>query len=166
MTNALMRAMPFDEVDLRANRAGELSPAQVARVKSARRRHSIIAGLSFVALVLIATAMIYAGQRNTNQILVLAGIMLIVVNAILVGFMARALMRLGSDLRAGNVESLAGQVERVLRRGRQGDSYLIRIGGASLPVPRAVFQSFRHEAPYRIYRTAHARLLLSAEALD
>ena len=166
MTSALMLAMRFDEADLQANRQGELSPTQVERVKRARRRQSIIAGVLFFALVLIATALIYAGQRNQNQILVSTGLLLIAVNAILVGVMGRAFMRLGSDLRAGNVEALAGDVERVLRRGRQGDNYLIRIGGASLPVTRDIFQGFRHEAPYRIYRTAHARLLLSAEALD
>lgn len=166
MTSALMTAMRFDETDLRANRQGELSPAQAERVKSARRRQSIIAGTLFFALVLIATAMLYAGQRNQNQILASAGLLLIAVNAILIGVMGRAFMRLGSDLRAGNVEALAGDVERVLRRGRHGDNYLIRIGGASLPVTRDIFRSFRHEAPYRIYRTAHARLLLSAEALD
>ena len=161
-----MRAMCFDAADLRANRAGRLSAAQVERVKSDRRRQSVIAGLMFGALVLFATAMIYAGQLNRNQTLALMGVLLIVVNAILVGVMARAFMRLGGDLRAGNVEVLAGDVERVLRRGRQGDVYLLRIGGASLPVTRDVFRTFRHEAPYRIYRSAHARLLLSAEALD
>ncbi len=166
MTTALMRAMRFSAADLQANRLGELSAAQAERLRLARRRQTAIAALAFIGLVFLATGLIYGGQRSQNPILGLAGILLIIVNAILTGSMGRAFMRLGSDLRAGNIEALAGDAERVLRRGRQGDSYLIRIGGDSLPVTRDVFLSFRHEAPYRVYRTAHGRLLLSAEAID
>ncbi|MCY3780118.1 MAG: hypothetical protein OXG78_07415 [Chloroflexi bacterium] len=166
MTSALMRAMRFNEADLQANRLGELSRAQVERMKRSQRRQCAIAAMLFFTLVILATGLIYAGQRNQNQILDLAGLALIVVNSILLGVMGRAFMRLGSDLRAGSIEVLAGDVERVLRRGRQGDNYLIRIGGSSLHVTREVFLSFRHEASYRIYRSAHARLLLSAEAID
>ncbi len=166
MTSALMRAMRFSEADLQANRSGELSRVQAERMKRARRRQLIIAVIVFFAFVILATSLLYFGQRNQNQILAMAGALLIVVNAILVGIVGRAFMRLGSDLRAGNIEVLDGDVERVLRRGRHGDNYLIRIGGSSLHVTREVFLSFRHEAPYRIYRSAHARLLLSAEAID
>ena len=166
MSSALMRTMRFSEADLQANRLGELSRAQVERMKRSQRRQYAIAAMLFFTLVILATGLIYAGQRSQNQILDLAGVALIGVNSILLGVMGRAFMRLGSDLRAGSIEVLAGDVERVLRRGRQGDNYLIRIGGSSLHVPREVFLSFRHEAPYRIYRSAHARLLLSAEAVD
>ena len=72
-------------------------------------------------------------------------------------------MRVGGDLRSGQVEALVGDVERVLRRGRATDSFLLRINGAELAVTKDVFRGFRHEAPYRIYRTSHSRLLLSAE---
>ena len=154
-----MQAMRFTEADLQANRDGMLSQAQVERMRRARRRQSFGVVLLFLALVIAATDFIFAGQRDQNQILVLAGVLLIAANALLVGAMGRVFMRLGSDLRAGNIEVLAGNVERVLRRGRQGDSYLIQIGGRRLHVNRDVFLSFRHEAPYRIYRTAHARRL-------
>lgn len=166
MTGALMRAMSFTEADLQANRSGELSRAQMERMKLTWRRQALVAAGLFMILVILATSLIYAGQRDDNQILALAGTLVIVVNAILIGVMGRAFMRLGSDLRAGNIEVLTGDVERVLRRGRQGDNYLIRVDSSLLQVPREVFLSFRHEARYRIYRTAHARLLLSAEAID
>lgn len=166
MTSSLMRAMRFSAADLQANRLGKLSEAQIERMTLARRRQTSIAALAFLALVFLATLLIFGGQRSQNQILALAGILLIIMNAIMVGSMGKAYMRLGSDLRAGNIVALAGCAERVLRRGRQGDSYLIRIGGDSLPVTRDVFLSFCHEAPYRVYRTAHGRLLLSAEAIE
>ncbi len=166
MTSALMTAMRFSESDLQANRMGALSSAQMERMNHTRRRQSTLAALLFIALVIAATSLIFSGQRHQNQILALAGIVLIILNAILVGIMGRAFMRLGSDLRAGNIEALAGEVERVLRRGRQRDNYLLRIDGNSLYVTRDVFLSIQHEAPYRIYRTTHARLLLSAELLN
>ena len=166
MTSALMTAMRFGESDLRANRLGALSSAQMERMNTTRRRQSALAALLFIALVVAATSLIFSGQRNQNQILALAGGCLIILNAILVGIMGRAFIRLGSDLRAGNIEVLAGEVERVVRRGRQGDNYLIRVDGNSLYVTRDIFLSFQHESPYRIYRTAHARLLLSAELIN
>ena len=60
---------------------------------------------------------------------------------------------------------LKGEVERVLRRGRGADSYLLRIDGVDLQVSRAVFIGFEHEAAYQVYRTVHAGMLLSAERL-
>ncbi len=166
MTSALMSAMRFTEADLQANRQGTLSQAQVERMNKSRRRHSAIAAILFATLVIAATGLIFAGQRNQNQILSGAGALLIALNAILVGITGRTFMRVGGDLRAGNVVELAGEVERVVRRERQGDNYLIRINGASMFVTKDVFLGFRHQTRYRIYRTAHGNLLLSAEPLD
>ena len=161
-----MAAMGFTEADLRANRNGELSAAQMQRMNNLRRRHSLIAAAFFLALVIAATALIYAGQINDNRVPILMGITLILLNAVLVGMMARSYMRLDSDLRAGGVEVLSGEVQRVLRRGASGgDHYLLRLDGAELDVKRAVFLGFQHESPYRIYRSRHAGLLLSAEPI-
>ncbi len=166
MTSALMAALGFSEADLDANRRGALSPAQAARLQSSRQRQLAVALFVFVSLVIGATILIYAGQHNRSSILGLAGAGLILINAVIVGMMGRGYMRVGGDLRPGSVEALAGEVERVLRRGRQRDSYLIRIDGASLYVTREVFLGFRHQASYRVYRAAHSGLLLSAEPLD
>ena len=160
---ALMAALNFSEADLQANRQGQLGPAQTARIKAMRRRHVLMAAGLFLALALAATLLIFFGQRNQNAILSAAGGLLTVVNALVVGGLGRAWMRTAGDLRAGGVETLAGEVERVLRRGPQGNSCLLRIDGISLYVTQDVFLSFRHEAPYRIYRTRRAGLLLSAE---
>lgn len=165
MTSALMAAMQFSEADLAENRSGALSPTQAARLKSSRQRQLAVALLLFVSLVITATLCIYLGQRGSNPILGLAGALLILINAVIVGMMGRGYMRVGGDLRPGNVEVLAGEVERVLRRGRQRDNYLIRIDGANLHVTKDVFLGFQHEASYRVYRAAHSGLLLSVEPL-
>ena len=166
MNGMLMAALGFSEADLDDNRRGALSPTQAARLRSSRQRQLLFALPLFVGLVLAATVLVFAGQRSGNPVLSLAGALLIVINAVVVGTVGRGYMRVGADLRPGNVEALAGEVERVLRRGRHGDDYLIRIGGASLRVSKAVFLGFQHQASYRVYRAAHSSLLLSVERLD
>lgn len=162
-TTDLPAALGFTAVDLDANRVGKLSHSQIERLKNVRRRKTLIAAALFAALVLGATFLVYIGQVNRSLILIGAGAMMTLVNAAGVGRAGRAYMRLGSDLRSGQVEALVGDVERVLRRGRAMDSFLLRINGAELSVTKDVFLGFRHEAPYRIYRTSQSRLLLSAE---
>ena len=166
MTRVLMAAIRFSEADLAENRRGLLSPTQAVRLQSSRRRQLVFALPLFIGLVLAATVLVFAGQRLGNPILSLAGTVLIVINAVVIGTIGRGFMRVGGDLRPGNIEVLAGEVERVLRRGRHGDNYLIRIDGASLYVTKEVFRGFRHQASYRVYRTLHSGQLLSAELLD
>ncbi|MCY3796380.1 MAG: hypothetical protein OXG84_01130 [Chloroflexi bacterium] len=164
--SALPAAMRFSTADLEANRQGLLSPAQIARIISLRQRKMLIAASLFLVLVLAATVLIYVGQLNRSAILFGAGAALTVINAIQVGRAGRDYMSVGGDLRRGRVEVLAGDVERVLRRGRASDSYLLRINGAELTVTKEVFVGFRHEAPYRIYRASVSRNLLSAEPMS
>ena len=161
----LMTALQFTDSDLAANRQGRLSPAQSARIQRARRRQLLLAAMLFCFFVIGATVLLFAGQRAGNPILSGTGGALIVMNALLVGLVGRGSMRIGSDLRTDSVEVLAGEVERVLRRGRQGDSYLLRINGDDLRVSKEIFLEFRHECPYRIYRTNGSHMLLSAEAI-
>lgn len=162
---ALMKALQFTDGDLQANRNGNLSQAQMEGIRAKRRRYSGAAAIGFATMVVAATVLMFLGQRSGNPILQGAGLLLVLINAILVGFAGRSYMRVAGDLRAGQVEALKGEVQRVLRRGRGGDSYLLRIDGVDLQVSRAVFIGFEHEAPYRVYRTVHAGLLLSAERL-
>lgn len=162
-TTDLPAAMGFSADDLAANRKGQLSHSQIAQLKNLRRRKTLAAGALFAALVLAATVLVYIGQVNRSLILSGAGAMLTLVNAVGLGRAGRAYMRVGGDLRSGQVEALVGDVERVLRRGRATDSFMLRINGAELAVTKDVCMGFRHEAPYRIYRTSYSRLLLSAE---
>ncbi|MCY4072682.1 MAG: hypothetical protein OXG60_15415 [Chloroflexi bacterium] len=159
----LRAALNFSESDLRANRQGQLSIEQVKRLRRHQRRSALIGALVFSALVLASTALIFAGQTGNNPIMLLAGLGLILVNALMVGHMGRDIMRINSDLRSNGVEVLAGNVERVLRRGRQRDNYLLKIADQTLYVTKDVFLQFDHLMPYRIYRTRLTRILLSAE---
>ena len=161
-----MSALDFSDADLEANRRGALGPGQAARLRASRQRQLAVGSLLFASLVIAATIFMYLGQASGKAHLGWAGALLILINAVIVGLIARGYMRIGGDLRPGNVAVLAGEVERVLRRGRHADNYLIRIDGASLVVSKDVFLGFRHEAPYRVYRAVHSGALLSAERLD
>lgn len=161
--NTLPTALAFTSADLEANRQGRLSPAQIERMKRIRLRNTRIASLLFIALALGATSLFYLGQLNRSLILFGGGVALTLFNATMIGRAGRAYMQIGGDLRGRQVETLTGEVERVLRRGRASDRYLLRVNGAELTVTKDVFIGFRHLEPYRIYRAGVSRVLLSAE---
>ena len=158
----LMTRLRFSQADLRANQSGFLSPTQSTRLSGDLRRILWITSGFFVVLVLIATALIYAGATTRSQIAVVAGFALVLINGLLLGVAGREYMRLSSDLRSGAVEALAGKVERILKRGRAGDRFLLRIGGEDISVDRDLVHCFQHHARYCIYRTQRSKVLLSA----
>jgi len=162
---ALMDVMGFTSDDLEANQQGNLSTAQADKLKKTRLRNTIIGAVLFFMFVIVATVMIFVGQQNENAILSLVGAVLTVTNAMMIGMIGRSYLRTSIDLRDGNVEMLEGELERIVRPGRQQDSYLLRIDGKSLYVTKDIFIQFRHEAPYRLYRSRISGILLSAEPL-
>ena len=162
-SGALQAAIGFTATDLNANRRGALSSAQAARIRRMRTRNLMLAASVFSLLTLAATTVMYLGQLNRSLILSGAGAGLVLINAIVTGRAGRAHIGISRDLRAGNAAILTGDVERVLRRGRAGDAYLLRVKGVELPVTRDVFVGFEHKAAYHVYRTSFTRLLLSAE---
>jgi len=162
---ALMDVMGFTASDLEANQQGNLSSTQADKLQRTRRRNTIIGGVLFFVFVIVATILIFLGQQNENAILSLIGAVLAMTNAMMIGMIGRSYLRTSIDLRDGNVERLEGDLERIVRPGRQQDSYLLRIDGVSLYVTKDVFIQFRHEAPYRLYRSRISGVLLSAEPL-
>ena len=118
--NSLERVMGFSAADLEANRRGQLSQAQVERMKRERGRSALVASILFFGLGLGAASLFFLGQLQGSLILHGAGAMLTVINAAMVFRAGRAYMRVGVDLRVGGIEALAGVVERVLRRSRGG----------------------------------------------
>ena len=163
-TGDLGAALKYCKTDLAANRRGLLSTAQGSRLKTQHHRSTLIVAAVFVLFVFLSTILIYVGQKDQNMILSAIGAALILINAITVGILGRQIMHLSGDLRDGGVEVLAGTVERVLRRGRQSDKYVLRISGNELHVTKDMFVCFKHMAGYRIYRTRLSQVLLSAES--
>ncbi len=164
-TSALMTALNFTSEDLEANRQSNLSDAQSQRLKSIRQRNTLIGVMIFFVTVIIATLFIFFGQQNQNTILSGIGGILTVLNAVMMGVVGRSYMRTSADLRDGGVQVLEGKLERVIKRGRRGDNYLIRVDNASIYVTQDIFLQLKHEKRYRLYRTRMSGVLLSAERI-
>lgn len=160
-----MSVMNFTADDLAANRQGNLSHLQVERLKHIRQRTMIIGVAVFFIIVIVATTLLFFGQQNQSAILSASGGLLTVLNAVMIGMIARSYLRTSADLRDGSVDVLEGELERVVRPGRQQDNYVLRIDGVSLYVTKDIFIQFRHETPYRIYRSRWSGAILSAEPL-
>lgn len=159
----LMEPMEFDGDDLIANRNGNLGENQRYRLASLQNRAMAIGLAGFFGFALLATTFFYFGQANQNIILTLVGIFITFLNAIYVGMFARQWMRLNSDLRAGVVEKLSGQLERVVRADGQMNNFVLRMNGNSFYVKKELFRLFRHEVAYDLYRAPHSNILLAAE---
>lgn len=165
-TTELMTHLRFTAADLAANRAGEFSEAQEARMRQEQSRLLLLGSGSFIAVVFIATIFLFIGQRNQTLVLSLIGVLLTLANALWVGTLARQWMRLNADLRENRAEVLEGPLERVLRPTRYGQNYLVRLEGHIFAVDKDTFKAFVHDAPYRFYRAPHTHTLLSVELLS
>ena len=161
----LMLVLNFTIADLNANRSGRLGATQMARLKRNKQRVAWIALGLFFAFVTISSVLIFVGQNSQNAAAFFGGFVLILANALTVGIMGREYMRLDSDLRAGTVDALAGNIERVIKRGRRSDSHLLRIEDEEIYVTRETLECFNQNARYRIFRSRRARNLLSAELI-
>lgn len=159
----LMPLFRFSMADLEMNRAGHLSHNQRERLQTLQTRSIMVGGVGFLGFAFIATLLIFVGQQNQSVILSFVGVLLTVCNAIFTGMVARYWLRLSADLRAGTVEMISGELERILRPNRQGNNYIVRVAGKNFPVNKEQFKAFRHEAPYRLYCAVHSGILFSAE---
>jgi hypothetical protein len=162
----LMPHLRFNADDLSANRAGRLGPTQRARIQHMQRQTLWFGAGGFSVLALLATSLIFSGQQNAAAPLSAAGVLMTLINAILVGTLGRQWMRLSRDLRAERVETLHGELERVVRPGRQLNNYVLRIAARDFPVKKGVFRLFEHEAPYAFYVAPASGVLLAAEPQD
>lgn len=160
---ALAQALRFTPEDLSANRAGKLSPAQLAHLRRLQGRAMRWAGAGFGLFVLVATGFLFLGVQQNSGIATLTGMFITVLNAISMGMFARHYMRLHADLESGAVEQLQGKLERIIRPLGRVNNYVLRVAGVDFGVTKDLFKLFEHQAPYTLYRTAHTHLLLSAE---
>jgi hypothetical protein len=159
----LMPALQFSDQDLEANRAGQLGQNQTERLKSLQQRTLYYAIAGFFGFAILSTALLYFATGANATFLTLLAIFLSFLNALYVGMLAREYMRLGADIRSGEIETLAGKLERVIRQGGRMNNFVLRLNGADFYVKKETFALFRHEQPYAFYRARHSGVLLAAE---
>lgn len=161
----LLSALNATDDDLTANRDGRLSERQRARLRRDRRRAALIGAGVLAALILLATALLFVGQRNGTAVLSYAGITATVVGAIYGSVVARNAFRLTSDIDAGAVAALTGTVRHTVRVAGRSATYVFSVDGHELVVPKPVFLAVKNGGRYRFYRTPNAHVLVSGEAL-
>lgn len=159
----LPEALNFTDADLVANRAGELSDAQQDRLRRIWRRTLGILVVSVIGIGLAATIILYLAQRNESSVLTLVGIVLTVVNALVVGIGAQSYLRTSSDLRGGSIVEISGVVSHTMRVSGRVATYVLRLDGQEVIVPRPVFFAVEEGKRYRLYRAPATRTLLAAE---
>lgn len=159
----LMPVIGFDERDLKANQQGTLSDRQQARLQRLRNRAIIIGGVLFWVFALVATFFFFMGVQNQSGVLSFLGITITICNVILMGMFGRQYMRLSADLRGDGVETISGQMNRVVRPIGNISNYHLRIDEVDFAVDKDTFKLFRHEQFYHLYRARKSGILLSAE---
>lgn len=156
----LSQAIGFTEDDLIANRAGKLSEMQTYELRVARRRVVFVNVLILITVVLIVSAMIYAG----NSILMLIAIGVLICYPILSFQAVKYWLRLTQDIRAEEVEATTGTLERVIKPiTRRVFNYMIRVNTVEVFVSKELFDALEHQTTYTLYRAPNTGKLLSME---
>lgn len=159
----LAEALNITAEDLTANRAGQLSAAQKERLQRGWRRTLLILISVIVFVGLLATLALFFGQRNESSVLVAVGIALTVINAVIVGVGAQSYLRTSNDLRAGKISELRGVVSHTVRVSGRVATYVLKLDGQEVVVPKPVFFAIEDGKPYRVYRAPASKTVLAAE---
>lgn len=161
----LDEALNITEADLVANREGRLSDAQKQRLtRGWRRTLWIVIGL-VIAVGFGATLALFFAQQSGSLILTFIGILFTVFNALIVGIGAQSYLRTSRDLRAGTVSELSGVVSHTIRVSGRVATYILKLDGQEVVVPRPVFFALEDGKPYRLYTAPTSKTLLAAEPL-
>lgn len=162
----LAEALQFTNDDLAANRAGQLSGAQAARLRrNVRRTLTAILAIVFFS-ILLATVLIFLGQQNGSVVLTLVGIVLTIFNAGVVGFGVQSWARYRIDVGATPVLAQEGEVARTLRLVGRTPLYIVTFQGSRIAVSKDAFNAFGEGTTFRLYRSAGSKTLLSAEKVS
>ncbi len=159
----LGEALSINEQDLAANRAGRLSEGQKRRLQRSWRRTLTILIAVVAGVGLVATLTLFFGQRNGSSILIGIGIVLTVINAVIVGIGAQSYLRTSGDLRAGSVAVVTGVVSHTVRVSGRTATYVLKLDGQEVIVPKPVFFAIEDGKRYRLYRAPSSKTLVGAE---
>jgi hypothetical protein len=142
----LMGALDFSASDLAANSKGAFSPTQKHAIQQARFRQ--------IGLLVIAAIFIWVGGLQLN----LDWIVMTFSTAVLVSLMLGIYYRVQADLESP-VQAVAGRVHiAFLMWGSR-----VQVNGETFRASRSAGEAFLPGHIYRLYHSAHSRLILSAE---
>ncbi len=166
----LQSALDFAEVDLQANRLGQLTVRQRNRV-FVRARVIYISLLlitvfiGVISAIVIIAVLVGAEVSAGGLILALGGEVVTVASGYLVWSLHR---RYQNYLKPGHVQSISGPVtcyELKVRLANEASRimFYVRIDNLEFEVPAAALVAFTNHEHYRLYYVPQPRTLLSAE---
>lgn len=162
--DTLPSLLRFNDDDLVENREGRISEVQNYYLRVRRRRTSVFGFLFFIVIVIIATLLIFMGNRNDSGILTMIGIAVTICNAVIIGMFARFWLRLNADIQSNEVIITSGKLERIIKPiNKRIINYMIRVDKVEVFVNKETFQLLEHEKRYTIYRTPYTGTLLAVE---
>ena len=166
-TLTLIQALGFTPDDLKVNRTGQMSELQHFNLRVQRRR-AIASGMGILFIViLIASVLIFIGQKQDSLILKIVGIGITICNAALAGIFFRYWMRLSADINAKEARIISGTLERIIKPvNRHVLNYMIRVSNIEVIISEEAFEVFIHQEKYILYRAPYTGVLLSAEKAE
>ena len=160
----LMQELKFQPDDLHANRAGHLSERQQQYLQIDRRKNALVGAVVVAGLVLATALMLFVGIHNGNLILQGLGVVLILCNTAATTLFGLNYVRTGFDIDAGNVDTVEGEAQHVVRQVGSAQAGSVRIGEVvEVPTNVEAFKAFEPGQRYRLYRTVRTHRLLSVE---
>ena len=149
--------MPYSELDLVYNRAGNLSPAQRDHLVRSTRNISWIGGVLIVAMLGLG---LFFLSRSDPVGLIGAWIF-----AAVVAFALRWMHVKSSEIsREGAVAMISGHVQREIENDEDSKSYYLHVGELHLTMEESEYHHFEDGIVYRVYYTLATRYVVSAEA--
>lgn len=167
-------ALGFSAEDLEKNRAGELSPAQLEKL---RREFPFTFGcMGVMALglfggcvaVSISTVVLIAHNPGTLRVaIVVVPLVLTVLSSIVFVYFIKSARRLYRDVRRPAAVRMEGRVIRKMEGEGNDARHLVTLGDLTLPLmTRAAYDCFDEQSIYRAFLSFHSRRFLSIEPID
>jgi hypothetical protein len=150
----------FHDDDIKANRSGKLSRAQIGTVRAKRRNEILF--LFVVAVVITSYTMNVLAQSNTDPFSNAARYFGILVGGMLLLGAALTWQKHSQDIRDGRVSEITGPIHLKIATGRSTNCSL-SIGGQRFAVLPKVILALRDGEPYRVYYAPRSKIFLAAE---
>ena len=163
----LMAALNFTEADLDANRDGQLSEEQRARLYG-KRIYWLLAIAGVVVLVFLVNlpgVFVIFGSDDyppPADILIFTGLIMGCIGILAVLYTRSGLRAIAADLQEKTVEAVQGQIK--LEPFGEG-SIMLRVLDRVFSVSDRTGFAFKNGDPYCLYYAPHSKTLLSAEWL-
>ena len=156
----LMDVFSFDEDDLDANQAGQLSRRQLNHLKagrnSARYGGALLGLIGLMVLAILLPASVGSGFSASLIVPLVVGA---IMAAGLVALSIRA-RRMSADLRENRVAESEGRVELQMKTGQNAASYYVTVDKRRFTIKQKAFLAFKNGDPYRIYYAPHSKRIL------